>query len=449
MKDHQNQTIKTVPWQAAADLLPDDMDVLETMLNACIITSVPLPFNADETWRWTVEEHDAYCNSLVFRNVEIHGDVDEIYWYGVQLTRVGQRYLLEIEAAGQDGMDKIVRVYFSGIAVETAFFNYTQSVVFEQNCPWDTVERWRWALQRKAEACGIEVLNSQEKALLQQAEQKQGNKRTQHAKYETEWRRQYNALQAAAREYPLKNADKITTDFLTKKQAKIEAEMAAQGFQGQYPDFYCRGKLHGVHLCNGHGASYFAGFGRVMDSYVHCVEWYDGEGQLYIGYITGTIFPRKGEMETGEQRDAFSGFFHDGDRRFSGCLPPTGPILQEAQGMQDNAELAQLAAKTARLQKLSKIEWHKIGRKNTVGPLNFIVFMLVCSMAFALIMTGGMVLVTSLVGLVITMSAGEPISQIVELLAALPWLPLFLWFAIGGGVMAAVGAVSCFRSLNE
>lgn len=449
MQYHQDKTTKTVPWQSAADLLPDAMDVLETMLNDCIINCVPLPFNADETWRWIVEEHDAYRNILVFSDVEIHGEMDSIYWNCVRLSKVGQRYLLEIAAVYEDGMEKSICVHFSGIVVETIFFNYTQSVVYGQNCPWDMVQRWFGALQGKVEACGMEALNSQEKCLLLQAKQEQGSKGFQNAKHETQWRRQYNELQAAAREYPIKNADKMNADFLYQKRNKVEAEMWAQEFQGQYPDFYCRSKLHGVHLRNGHGTDYFAGFGRVMDSYVHCVEWYGWGGQLYIGYVVGTVFPRKDEMETGKQRDAFSGFFHDGGRRFSGCLPPTASILQEAPGIQDNTELAQLAAKTARLQKLSKNEWCKMGRKNTVGPLKFIVFMLVCSMAFALIMTGGMVLVTSLVGLVITMSAGEPISQIVELLAALPWLPLFLWFAIGGGAIAAVSAVSCFRSLNE
>ena len=444
VEQRQEEEAWAARWQAAAaELPPGAARALEQCLYRFEAGALDIAPEPDGTWRCVAAESDAYRVTLCFRDMTVQGDADFLLGAEAELCRTETGYCLTVAAPYEEP----VRISFSGVELEREYFDYTRWAVFSPDCPWDTVAQWLWMLRDKAEVCGEAALNDRERALLS-AEDESTPPDGKKAADEARWRALHDALRAAAGAWPVRNADRAGADLAARERAKVQEVLRGQSFACDYPCFFRRGTLKGLRLRDAHGTTCFVGFGRTMDSHIRCVEQYDGDGRLSISYITGTIFPRTGETAGKGTMDAFSGFFADGNRRFGACLAPGLPVWEgETPVYPDNAEMALLAAKTARMERLSRAEWRMVRRTDRVSTPGFLLaFALLGGAAFGAVMTLGMAFVAALMGLVTAPATGRPLSSLAGLLAGLPWRPLFLWCAGGFGVlMAAVIGVSRSR----
>ncbi len=507
MQYWNNEEERLAQWQLAEAELPSDVaEELAWLRDDPGMDSPSVQIDADGMWRLITDDTHAWKKTLVFHDVTTCGDGDFETIRSAELTKTENGYLLELLGACEDEQENNYQITFSGATVETEFYDYTRRVALGNNCPWESVGWALWWLSSKAQQFGAGVLNEQEQALLPLAElqavfrfadesihitaegagvfaryaraagleklaitvermagqvpQKHAGRRVRRLRNFLEgkececlWRDIAAVLKSAAAAYPVKYADCVDKKALDRERKNITKAIRSQGFQGNYPNFFRRSNLRGIHLRSVKGITQFVGFGKSMDSYIHCAEHYDSEGRIIVDYITSTICFQKDDTAQTAKTDAYSGFFTDKNRRFGTAFAPALPKGKDGTFVYpDNKEVALLAVKTAQLRKLTKSEHEKIlgGADNTSAFGLLFVTALFSSAVFGAIMMIGMGLVSISVGGIIILLTGRDISLLFGLITGLPWLKLFLLTGGGfGAIMLVVTAASQVRSLNR
>lgn len=256
-----------------------------------------------------------------------------------------------------------------------------------------------------------------------------------HQEYEPLWRAIFEKIKASQAEYPRKTDICCDAELLKKKRSAVKKIMESHGFDVEYPDFTYHGSISGLHLESSYNQSYFVAGEKNVVSHIHCVEGCDPDGKPVFQFLYGIEFLKKGE----ERGDIYSCLFNAKGHRMFRWVKDYRLLGAPAEGTGTDQQLAHIAAKKARMQKLTVEERKLYNRGTAAGWPMFWYFMLIGGGIFSVLMTLGMLLMCVLIiGLL------DGFASLPEFLGSVPWvfILLFCWIGFGSsmGIITVLAA---------
>ena len=111
-------------------------------------------------------------------------------------------------------------------------------------------------------------------------------------KYIDLWRDIYGKIQASQMEYPCRRIENINRIHYIRKT--IQKRMEGHGYSGDYPDFYKKGSINGLHVERSYGLTYFVFREKNVMFRVHFVED-EVDNHLALEINIGTAMLKNGE----------------------------------------------------------------------------------------------------------------------------------------------------------
>ena len=242
--------------------------------------------------------------------------------------------------------------------------------------------------------------------------------------YEPLWRAIFEQISRSQVGYPLATEVCCDGELLKKKRSAVQKIMKSHGFTGTYPNYEKRGPIPGLHLENSYGQSYFIAGEKDAASHIRCLEGCDSEGKPVIQFLCGTQFLRKDE----QPGDIYSCLFAAKGHRLYWWARDYRLLGAPAEDPNLDKMLAQIAAKRARLQRMSPQEKKLYHNGSESGWGLFLWFLLLGGGIFGVLMTLGMlVMCVVLIGLL------DGFHEVPQLLRSVPWgyILLFSWLCFG------------------
>ena len=253
--------------------------------------------------------------------------------------------------------------------------------------------------------------------------------------YEPLWRQIFEKIKASQAQYPQKTDHCCDGELLNQKRSAIQKIMESHGFLGEYPNFQMRGPISGLHLESSYNQSYFVAGEKNVISHVHCIEGCDCDGSPVFQFLCGIEFLRKDE----QPGDIYSCLFNARGRRLYRWVRDYRLLDAPAEKPDLDEQLAQIAVKKARLQRLTPAEKKLYFDGTGIGWPIFWWFLLLGGGIFGILMTLSMMLI---IAIVIALFGG--FRELPQIMAECPWgyMLMFCWAAFGG----TMGIVSLLAS---
>ena len=385
-------------------------------------------------------------------------------------------------------MAEVVTVDFSGVCLETQLIDYT-SINTGSNSPWQAISDALTALEDKKDVLGMEFLNEKEKRLLPlckfspihhsdtsgeteadelflELARRVGNDdvaaltlRYAHADRVRKKKKADNALRKALSKpssealarmimaelkeasacYPTEAELDVVPESLELARYTVAGMLCAAGYEGEYPHFRRMSSLKGFRLLDMQGQPMIVGNEKHMASMIDCSEMCINHETPGFHLAVSTVFLKKRELHLYYALDGYSGFFQNNRRRCRTIFPfPFWDYQDIGEATYDLEQAVTVAIKTAECGKLTKEERraHISVTSGNTGILYYGTMFLALGALFGLLMCLGMFLVCLVVGTPFAFfSADTTFAEFVRFLAVgLPWLPLFLFSAMGFGL---------------
>lgn len=245
-----------------------------------------------------------------------------------------------------------------------------------------------------------------------------------HQEYEPLWREIFEKIKASQAEYPRKTDICCDAELLKKKRSAVQKIMESHGFYGEYPDFTFHGAIFGLHLESSYNQSYFVAGEKNVVSHIHCVEGCDSNGTPAIQFLCGIEFLRKDE----QPGDIYSCLFNARGRRLYRWVLDYRLLYSPAEERDMDEQLAQIAVKKARLQRLNRQEKKVYHAGSVPGWGLFWWILLFGGALFGILMTLAMMFLSAIV---IVLFGG--VHELPQFMAGYPWgyMLLFCWLSYG------------------
>ena len=444
-----------------------DEDVRMALLAIYDLCELPPIDREGDCCTLLIDDMSAFRRKLILKNVEgISEYIPGGYMMDVpKLERTLERYIFSAKPDGEE-----FSVAFSQAEVQIECFNCVDSVVYWDD-PWAYLRRLADWICYKAEAAeghcndlekqllplleeirhlnGIwveELEYAELKALaielgfakiaqaLSKLEGLRGKKRLPacrkingllcRQKYEPLWRGIFEKIKESQSGYPQEAEVRCDGDVLLEKRSAVQMIMESHGFTGAYPDFELRGPIPGLHLECSYDQSFFVAGEKNAVSHIHCMEGCGPEGEPVIQYLCGIEFLKKGE----EARDIYSCLFHAKGHRMFHWVRDHRLLDTPAEEPDLDEQLAKIAVKKARLQRLNRHEKKLYHIGSVPGWGLFWWYLLLGGGIFGALMTLGMMLI----GVIVIILFGG-FWDLPQILAEVPWgyFLLFCWGSFG------------------
>jgi len=256
------------------------------------------------------------------------------------------------------------------------------------------------------------------------------------AEYEPLWREIYNMISASQSEYPTRSDEYIDREILESTRSTIQERLHKKGYNGEYPLFYKRNALKGIHIAESHGQTYFVGMEKNAKFIIQCNEL-ASEESFQVEFLCGTALNRKNNAP----EDVFSCMFDACGKRFYRRAAYCDKYI-DSNGNETSDDLVQSVDIAVK-----KAEWKKLTRKERDMHQAYAPFTLSDFLRIFLIMGGFFAFCMTLVGViscVVLCILDGNASMIGGLLSEIPWILLFLiaWIGFGGGmsIVSLIGA---------
>lgn len=240
------------------------------------------------------------------------------------------------------------------------------------------------------------------------------------------WREVFDKICASQADYPDKAEECCPAPVLIATREAVQEQMAGLGFSGTYPDFVKDGPLQGIHLEESYDTAYFVAPKERMVSRIHCIETVV-DRELTVQFLCGTELLKKDE----DAGDIYSCLFNAGGHRLFHHTEYSALLYEPdfEHTPQDLSLCVSVAAKKARLQRLTKEEQHTYSGMREASLRTFLSFLVVVGGMFGVAMTAVMMLLTMLISFLV--GGTETMHAI---MGSVPWwcLLIFCWVAYGG-----------------
>lgn len=251
------------------------------------------------------------------------------------------------------------------------------------------------------------------------------------------WREIFQKIRQSQAGYPSGAQAVCDPEVLDKTRAEVQAFMTEQGFSGQYPEFWKRGDVPGVHLVMSYDQSYTVFAEKDASFFVRCMEVCDDKDLPVVHFLCGTAFRRKRMPEA----DLWSCLFNAKGRRLFRWVHAR-EHWQMPDGADSIQQSAAVAVKKVQLRRLTRQERKRYRDRQLPGWGLFLWMLLFCGGLFGVVYTLGMMLVGAVIGVLV----GQP-EQILPMLMEIPWgyFLMAAWLLFG----TAMGLITVLAERNR
>ena len=425
----------------------------------------------------TVDSSASYEVKLILLNTKISTDeaIDTLLFYESALTKENDIYKLTAEACLKNEIEDMeITISFTSAKTEIKYFNPINLSV--SSSPWEQlIDISASILEKEKFENSLNALEQELLPLLKEIEylspfyynttvnscsnfkalilkhnfckllplvekiessktsEKQKTKLSQKLinklnliKHKPLWQEIYDLISESQKRYDLFVAYQKPKSTLTKLKNKTNKIMQEYGYSGEYPDYYKKSALKGIHLLDSYDISYTVAFHKNTVHHIHCEENLDVKSNLCLNFLYGNEFLKKNDTMSDINSCRFNcnGKKHASYVIFNANFDETSNTPLE--------ERISIVTKKAEFKRLNKYEKSKVFNNLNSFSDKFILFVimsLLFGFFFASLFIPAMMAFTALM----LWLDGMPI-----ILNDIPWLAMYFGTFVFSGVSMGI-----------